>query len=41
MDFVNKNPDRATKQLSPIRKAYFIHWKEFFYHPILSYLSVR
>ncbi len=35
-EFIRKNPDKAGKQLSPIRGAYIRHWKEFFAHPFLA-----
>lgn len=34
--FITKNPDKADKQLNPIRGAYIRHWKEFLKHPILA-----
>jgi len=34
-EFIRKNPERAGKQLSPVRSAYLRHFKEFSKHPLL------
>jgi len=35
-EFIRKNPERAGRQLSPIRPGYVRHWREFLKHPLLS-----
>lgn len=34
--YIRMNPERARKQLGPIRPSFLKHWKEFFKHPVLS-----
>jgi GT2 family glycosyltransferase len=34
--FLKKNKSKGLKQVNPIRKAYFKHYKEFFRHPYLT-----
>jgi len=45
-EFIKRNPEKAKKQLTPLRSSYLRHWKNFLIHPILSigfiiYQSVR
>ena len=34
--YITKNPEKARKQLSPIRLSYLKHWRSFLKHPILT-----
>ena len=45
-EFIKRNPEKARKQLTPLRASYLRHWKNFLTHPILTigfviYQSVR
>ncbi len=45
-EFIKRNPEKARKQLTPLRPSYLRHWKNFLMHPILTigfviYQSVR
>jgi GT2 family glycosyltransferase len=35
-NFIEKNPDKAGRQLTPLRASYLRHWKDFLSHPKLS-----
>lgn len=35
-EFINKNPKKARKQITPLRASYLRHWDDFLKHPILS-----
>lgn len=35
-EFIERNPERGLKQLSPIRLSFIRNWREFFEHPILT-----
>jgi hypothetical protein len=35
-EFLEKNPKKGIKQLSPLRPAYAKNWKLFFRHPIMT-----
>lgn len=35
-EFMKKNPEKAGKQLTPLRSSYLRHWKDFIGHPILT-----
>ncbi len=34
--FVKKNPERAKRQIAPLRSSYIRHWKNFLVHPKLT-----